>query len=379
MATGRLIIAGTGLAALWQGAGTLDPVDLRSLADTAPGDARFIAITVGALVSGACLLPVGRSWQRYIAAVPLLAGLLPIVVHLPAGALFLGAAIGAVPSSVTLLSRRAGARRAELVPSTATGVVPADVGLLAAIVVATLVLPWTVTAAALLVATWWLPGRSRPVGYPALILPAVATALVLAWVWLGVTLSAEPWAVLHRFAADAPLSPSGAELVALITLGWGIALAAPWPLDRWASSPVCLPAIAVVLHAATGGNVADGTAHWLPLVTPLLVVAALGGLVRGRWSGAVAAIVLLAASRTGALALGCAVLAGSWPLLGALAGRFGRRVAIHTVDRLVAAAAGGLLAITVAVVLHDQVFLGVVLAFGAALAAGRFTGRVARI
>src|SRR4051812_37133462 len=64
---GQSIVAGLCLAALHQGAGTLDPGELRTIVAQSAHDAWFVGITAGALLSGAWLLP---RWRNLRDAVP---------------------------------------------------------------------------------------------------------------------------------------------------------------------------------------------------------------------------------------------------------------------------------------------------------------------
>lgn len=98
-AVGQLIIAGLGLAAFHQGGGTLDPGELQTIAAQSPYDARFIGITAGVLVSGACLLPDIRYWRRSLLGLPL-AVTMGWISMSALGPLVAGVAIGCVPAAL---------------------------------------------------------------------------------------------------------------------------------------------------------------------------------------------------------------------------------------------------------------------------------------
>ncbi|MES1259400.1 MAG: hypothetical protein ABUL71_02310 [Gemmatimonadota bacterium] len=94
---GQLLLAGFGLAALQQGAGTLDLLDLRLIGAQSPHDASFIGITAGVILSGGCLLPDAANWRKAILGLPLAAAIAWIAypLFLPVA---IGAAIGSLPS-----------------------------------------------------------------------------------------------------------------------------------------------------------------------------------------------------------------------------------------------------------------------------------------
>ena len=96
-------------------------------------------------------------------------------------------------------------------------------------------------------------------------------------------------------------------LLALLAIGWAIAIAAPWPLDRFADVSVQLPVLGVVFYLAMHAT-PDGMAHWQPLLSVIMVPAAIVAVVKGRWDAAAAALVLLGVTRPGPVTLGATVL-----------------------------------------------------------------------
>ena len=73
-ATARLLLGGFLLAAFRQGAGTLDLLDLRTIAAQSLNDAWFIGITAGAMLAGAAIGRPTRHWRGLIPGLPLAAG-----------------------------------------------------------------------------------------------------------------------------------------------------------------------------------------------------------------------------------------------------------------------------------------------------------------
>lgn len=385
-AAGQLIISGLGLGALQQGAATLDPRDLRDIASQSPHAAWFIGITVGVTITGACLFPDFRNGRKGLVAGPLLFGLLLSISANAVVAVLIGALIGLVPTTLGQLGAwarsssgavpsedadRPGARRrfagaglfaARRRSADARSGRSASLLFGALTVASALFGPVAVTAAAFCGLVWceWsrLPKTRAINRLP--ILPTAATILLAAWLWLALTIAGSPWISLGRFATDAPVSVAAGALLAMLGTGWGIAIAAPWPFDRLTDVTVQLPVLGVVLYLAAHAT-PDGMAHWQPLLTMIMVPVAVAAAALGRWDGAAAALLLMGATRPGAGGFAAALLLAITPA--------GRRLTRS--ERLSSGVVGGAVALLVAVVLRDQVVLGVALALGVAVVAIR--------
>jgi hypothetical protein len=366
-ATGQLVMAGLGLAALHQGAGTLDPHDLRTIADQSPHDAWFVAITAGVMISGACLLPDLRNWRKVVVALPLLVALLVVAIpHL--AALALGLIVGAIP---TALGRAAaGAPASRGMSPTAPEAAPGDaisIAVALATVVASLWGPAALAMLGLGALAWRGWSRHRAPRVP--VLEVAGTVLLIGWTWFALTIAGSPFPSLRSVGMDAPISPAAAPGLALLAIGWGLAFAAPWPLDRLARVTVQLPVAAVVLHLAGMHVTPEGISHWQPALSSALVAATLAAVALNRWDGVAAAMMLLGATRGGvAPFVGAAMLA----LAPAI-----RRL------RLSAPLRGSMAGVATGLVLfgllRDEVLLSVIVAFGLATLANRADRVVARI
>ncbi len=378
-AAGQLVLAGLGLAALWQGEQTLAPAALRQLAAAAPGDAQFIGITVGALLTGT-LLPSWRSLRATAAGLPLAIGLVTIVPRVGAGAFAAGLAVGAGPWVIGMLAGAMPSRGTRSADRLATdhGIpVPRTANVNALLAVAAAAAAWLaplLVAAALLAVLAWrerLPRSAR--GAWVSWWPVVATLLLAAWGWLAVTIAGNVSIPAAAFERMAPASPAAEVLLAAVMLGWLLALAAPWPFDRLVESAPALPGLAVVGQAVAVHGLGVGVSHWQPLLSAALVSGALAAIVLRRWPGALAAVMLLGATRgdplgcAGALALATVGFAAHAPRLWR-APAWGR-----TMTMLAGAGA----AAVVTAVLHDEVVLGVMLGLGIPAAAAIAAARVA--
>jgi hypothetical protein len=192
------------------------------------------------------------------------------------------------------------------------------------------------------------------------ILPLLATLLLAAWLWLALAIGDGPLISFVRFAADAPVSEAASVLLALLAIGWAIAIVAPWPLDRFDNLSVQLPVLGVVFYLAIHVT-PEGMAHWQPLLSVILVPAAIVAVAGARWDAAAGALLLLAVTRPGTVTLGAAAVLAVAPA--------GRRM-IDSV-RLTSGVAGVAVAGVIATMLRDQVVLAVVLALAVAVAAMR--------
>ena len=248
-AAAQLIIAGLGLAALYQGAGSLEPQELRMIASESSYDAWFVGITAGALITGACISIEFSRWRVSLLGAPLALALLWISIAAPRP-LMVGASIGLIPAALAALLR-----------------------------------------------------RFRSAGAP-----------------------------------ERPVSGASA---------------------RWTFA-ILLPVIAVAVHLVAAHAFPEVTAHWQPLVSTALVAVALVAVARTRWDGLAAALMLIAATRSGVLPFVVAVMCGLAPAT--------RR--LNPGARALALGGAVSVGLLVTVLLRDQVLLSVILAVGLAAAAG---------
>lgn len=362
-AAARLVMAGLGLGALAQGVGSLDPGDLREVASQSPHGAWFVGLTIGVLITGACIAADVRNWRSIALGGPLLVGLVLSITRDAIIAVLAGCVIGLVPLALA----RALPRRVAPQAPVREGVrapVPRSVSLVLGIVtvVSGCLGPLAVAMAALGALAWheWALAGATLAKRRLPILPVLATLLLAAWLWLAVAIGDSPLISFVRFAADAPVSAAAGVLLALLAIGWAIAIAAPWPLDPFADVSVQLPVLGVVFYLAMH-TTPDGMAHWQPLLSVIMVPAAIVAVAKARWDAGAAALLLLGVTRPGPVTLGAAALLAAAPA--------GRRLIASA--RLTSGAAGVAVAGVIATMLRDQVVLAVVLALGVAVAARR--------
>jgi hypothetical protein len=383
-AAGQLIIAGLGLAALHQGVGTLDPRDLHDLVARSGSDAWFVGLTAGLMISGGCVFPDPRRWIRVLLGLPLIAALLVVAVPQGIVALVVGALIGVLPwlAGRFLLSRiRVRESRGETEP--VAHAVPAPLThpllrldrrvpslLLAALVVLAARFGPIIVALVALVALvwreWWL-NADTVAPRPLPLLPVLGSLALGVWGWLALTIAGSLGTSLWAFGSTAPVSDAASEWLAVIALVWMIAVLPPWPIRRLLQSRILpLVGVAVVELGVTRGST-SGLEHWQPLLTLLLVVAAIGASVRRRPDGLAVALVLLAATRAGPASVVAASLAALVPI--------SRRL-VHP-GEWYSVYVGVTGALVVASVLRDQVLLAVLLGLMLAAAANALDHLVA--
>ncbi len=210
---------------------------------------------------------------------------------------------------------------------------------------------------------WCRPTRRLPV------LEVAATLLLIGWTWLAVTIAASPFPSFRSLRADAPISPAAAQGLALFAIGWGLAIAAPWPFDRLARVTVQLVPVAVVLHVAGIQVTPEGMAHWQPVLSSVLVVATLAAVASDRWDAAAAAMMILGATRGGALPVAGAAMMAFAPVI--------RQSDIAASLRSAIAALAT--ALVLVGLMEDQVLLAVIAALGIVTLANRADHRVARV
>ncbi|HEY3934281.1 MAG TPA: hypothetical protein VGL65_06635 [Gemmatimonadales bacterium] len=375
-AAGQLVIAGLGLAALGQGVGTFDLSDLHALAEQSSGDAWFIGLTAGFIIVGGCVLPDPRRWARVMLAAPLVLALLVVAVPSAIVPLLVGALVGALPWIIgrRLLPRiRVRNLRGESQRASGPILGPLEHPLLrldrrlpslilaALTMVAALAGPLLVAMLGLAGLTWreWWLNADTASARPIAILPVIATGALGAWTWLALTISGSPWMTLRGFGINAPVSDAASEWLALIAIIWALATLPPWPVGGLLRSTILPLVTVVVVEMALTHATVSGLDHWQPLLTPLLVIVGVVAAARRRPDGVAAALILLAATRPGAISLAGALLGALIPL--------GRRLVrpgpVYSVFF------GVIGAMVVASVLRDEVVLAVLLGFGLAAAA----------
>jgi len=361
-AESRLILAGLGVAAFAQGAGTLGLGDLRLLAWQSPSDAWFVGITAGAIIAGGCLLPPFRSRLAWLPALPLAIAMGYVAIPRAVVGALVGAGFGALPWLIAMALPRA--------RGSASSDHPRPLSKSACIAAALAVVlaaagPMAFASLALLAAAWlgWRSADRRGLaGIPAL--PVIATLALIAWNWLALTVAGSPWATAAVLAREAPISAAGQHLLAAMAIVWALALAAPWPLDHFGRATVQLPALAVVLAVALR-SMPEGLAAWQPIATPVLAAATVVAAFRRRWDAAAGALVVLGATRPGALGVAGALAIALVPI----GSRVVRWPAFWT------AVAGVATALVLSATLRDEVLVTVVLGLGVA-AAAQYADRV---
>jgi hypothetical protein len=379
-AAARLVLAGFALGALQVGVGTLELADLASYA-AREGNGSFVSLTLGVLMGGA-LVPwdTPRSRLAWLAAVPGIVGggavLALAGLALPAAS---GVFLGAVPA---LVARGWRWRQPRRPPAPWSMPTPATLGggertaALVVLVLAVLggpVLFVSLGLGVLIAVGGW---RRRAAGgahrWP--IASALAVVGLAAFTWLAVTIAGRPLVPMRDYILLAPVSPAGEALLASFLLVALLGCFAPWPLHRLGDARATLPITVAFAHGAAVMMVPDALRAWLPLWTMVLIPAALVAVARRRWDAAAGALAGLAAVRPGTAALLGALGVILWPVALALRpiGRGnphpGERVTFPGVRVGVTAAAIGA-ALTVSVVLADEVLLGTLLAVGLAVAA----------
>lgn len=379
-AASRLVVAGLALGALHVGAGTLELGDLASYAFR-EGNGSFVSLTLGMLITGA-LVPWEACTSRlaWLTSVPgLLGGGAVLMLAGMATPALLGAAIGLAPTILArLLHCWRGRRR--LVPWQMPMPAPLNgverVAAVAVLVLAVLggpVLLVTLGLGMLLGLGGWRGRSAGGVGrWP--VAAAVGVIGLAAFTWLALTIAGQPLVPIRGYILTAPVSPAGEALLASFLVLALLACFAPWPLHRFGDARATLPITVAFAHGAAAMMVPDALRGWMPLWTMLLVPAAVVAVSRRRWDGAAGALAGLAAVRPGPIALLGALGVILWPVALALrpVGRGnphpGERVTFPGVRVGVTAAAVGA-ALTVAVILTDEVLLGTLLAVGLAVAA----------
>jgi hypothetical protein len=379
-AAGRVVLAGLALGALQVGAGTLDLADLTSYA-AREGNGTFVGLTVGLLIGGA-LIPWDalKSPIAWLASGPALVGGGAVVLLSGLTApTALGLIVGVTPLLLARLVRHWRPRRVQRgwsMPSpsalSSTERVAAVVVLLFAVYGGPVLLVTMGLALVLGVSGWRMRAAGGAHRWPlAAVLGVVG---LIAFTWLAVTIAGSPLVPMRDYILVAPVSPAGERLLATFLVVALLGSFAPWPLHRLGDARAALPIVVAFAHAAAVMMVPDALREWFPLWTMVLGASAVIAVARRQWEGAAGALAGLAAVRPGAMALVGALGVILWPVALSLrpVGRGnphpGERVTFPGVRIGVSAAAVGA-ALTVAVVLADEVVLATVLAVGLAIAA----------
>lgn len=383
MAVSRIVVAGFALGALQVGTGSLGSADLDSWA-AREGNAGFVALTLGVLISGALVPTTARArFGGWLPGLPLMLASAPVLIGIGlhgAGALGIGLVLGALPSVAALIRHRCGSCHA-----TSTVERPASSRGVGLAVGCTIVAIWAVAAwggpilvvtfglAALLLLSGWRVRASRARS-PWPVASVIGAGGLAGFAWLAVTIAGQPFVVLRGYGLHAPLSPAAEQWLGTLLAVTMLGTFAPWPWHRWGDARATFPIAIAFTHAVATMVAPEGVRGWLPLLTIVLVPSAILGLLGRRWDGAAGALAALAALRSGPWATTAAHAVVLWPTLcaiwpsapvGVLSGEWitfrGARLGVTS------AAVGA--ALTVAVVLRDEVVLGTILAAGLALTA----------
>ncbi len=361
----QLLLTGFALAALWQGAATLDPSELRDIAVQSPGDAWFVGVSLGALLTAAVLLPAALQLRQLVIGLPLLVGVALTTTATMVVPLLVGAGVALVPFGVArVMPVRPG-------DHASFGTAPSDTDgewLLALVTAIGMLFLPLVLAVTLLLMVGWQRAMRRPAWWP-IVATVLATVLLVIWCWSAVTVAGSLGMSLRTFARDAPVSPAASQLLAALSLGGLLLLLRPWPLARSTAPPATLVVLALAFHLLAGAASAAGVLHWQPIVSIAMLAVFVIAAVRRDWDQLAVALLVLAATRPGAPALVAGVAAALGPA-------WRRRVAD---DRVRALGAGVVLALVTGVVVRDQVVIGVVLALVAAAVAHRVDRCVAAV
>ncbi len=357
LAAARLLMAAFGLGALLLGAGSLAPAAIRAHAALSAEAAMFTAVTVGIVVGGLALWHIGDRWIPLF-SLPLLAGVLwaGAGTGRPVG-LLLGIALGAAP----IILGRMLPRRTPMAGGSDLSARPAAVaalGTATAVLVAggplLLFLAGVLTAGALAGER----GDRRNLFRWLMIVGSAAVP-----VWLALTIPDSPWIGLGRYLNDAPVPDAAARIIG--ASGSLLILVLLLPLPGLRLHPGVAAGSASLLAMALSARVTTiGMLAWQPVLTAALVLVAVAGSWRGSRGIVAGALAVLAAQRPGlpsAAAAAVLIVTLLVPL-----GRVSLRVAPAVVGAVAVASA-----MTVAVVLGDEVLLACLLVAGLASAASR--------
>lgn len=381
MAASRIVVTGFVLGALQVGTGSLGVAELGSWA-AREGNAGFMALTLGVLISGAATPTTALARPRdWLPGLPLLLAAALVLTNVGLHrAWAVGLGLGALPTVVAMIRQRVGPSR--VVPADEPFATPRRVGGLVGL---TIVALWAVAAwggpivvvtvglaAVLLLSGWRTRGSGGRTSWP--VAAVIGAAALVTFAWLAVTIAGQPFVALRGYRIHAPLSPAAEQWLGSLLVVTILGTFAPWPWQRWGDARATLPVAIAFSHAAATMVAPEGVRGWLPLLTILLVPSAVLGVLRRRWDGAAGALAALASFRPGPLAPIAALAVVLWPTLRVLgpAERVsllaGEWITFPGVRLGVTSAAVGA-ALTVAVVLQDEVVLGTILAAGLALAA----------
>lgn len=367
-ATARLIIASFAVASLSIGTGSLAVDELAAWAGQGRSQALFVSLSIGIAIGGLGLWS-RRGWLWWATALPLAAALLVVSwSSLRALPFLLGVVLGALPLLVATLVPR----------SVATGN-PASV-LIMGRVDWFLMLVSIVAAGSnrlvLVTLTPMLPLLDRKPepavrGKHHLVLPLLASLLLVALGCYAVSLAASPWAVLTSIGFEVPLSGSVERVVGATILAAAVAMVAPWPLHRLGPGITLVPAAAFLVYRIAGSIAPLGITGWLPLVAMLLVPSAIVAAWRGYWANALGSVLLLAVPRPGWQGL-AALLVAAVALVVTSPGnpRPPNRISFPE-GGLEAALYAAAMVLAATAVLSHEVVLGTVLTAGLAIATAR--------
>jgi hypothetical protein len=373
-AMARLLITGFGVGALYVGVGSLAPGEVAGYAALRPDNAMFVSLTVGLMLGALGPWPPPVDWRGLSLGLPLMVVLLVSVgSRLQLAPLGLGAVLGALPLFAGLALPGGGYTSDTNLQQAAPGWWLAITLAIAAaeplLLIAALPLPWL------------LPGRRA--GWPdspwsRRVMPMIGFILLLATLWLALTVAGTPWARLSNYSLTAPLSEGAERLLAVLAIGALVALTAPWPLRRLAPALVPMPALVLLAWRVATELAPTGVAAWLAGTAMLLVPAALIAALCRQWRTALGSLALVggltgtvAGLASGLVLAGVAVLPSLRPVT---ADRERDRVTFFGSPWLATLVAAALAGVTVAL-LEVEVVMATVLAGGVATLLGRPPGQ----
>lgn len=374
VAAARLVVATFAVAALSVAVGEAAIPAVEAFGAAGPGNPLFLSITAGLVLGAMCPFPRATRLSA-VALVPLLACVIWAIrgaLHLPG--LALGTVFGALPFLVGWVAPR----RA---PRAASGHVhrPTWVALGVTLLAAGLAMlePMAIALLAPAVPIAWRIGAGGHEHLSArrLVLPVVATLGAAALGWFAFTIAGDPLARLVSFFSAEPVSPAAERWLGVLALALVAAMQAPWPLHRFGPGVLLAPAASLLAWRMSASVAPDMLAGWQPVVGMVLVPSAIVAAWRGHWPTALGSAALVVAFRPEPLAMVGILLASAGAVGLAIDGATRNLVAPDRVTfsgtNWAALLAGAGMAATAGALLHHEVVLASVLAWGLSSAAAR--------
>ncbi len=374
VAAARVVVAAFAIASLFVAVGEASIPAIEAFAASAGGNPLFLSITAGLLLGAACPWPRATR-QSAVALVPLVACVLWAIrgaLHLPG--LALGLVFGALPFLIGWVApRRAplAVRGAVHRPTwVALGVTLLAAGL-------TVLEPMAIALLAPAIPLAWrvAAGGREHRSARRLVLPLVATIAAAVLGWFALTIAGDPLARLVTFFGAEPVSPAAERWLGLLALVLVAAMQAPWPLHRFGPGVLLAPAASLLAWRMATSVAPDVLAGWQPVVGMVLVPSAIIAAWRGYWPTALGTAALMVAFRPSPLGMLGILLANGAAIGVAIEGATRNLVAPDRVTfsgtNWTAVLAGAGMAATAGALLHHEVVLASVLAWGLSSAAAR--------